>query len=80
MPHLRCVPCRRRFQCDARVLTDVREPLCPACDAPLDPVGDLGDLVGFQRSALEVDRDFLVAVAMALKLPTAHDAHDPNQM
>jgi len=55
-------------------LTDVREPLCPACDAPLDPVGELGELVGFQRSPLDVDRDFLVAVAMAMKPPGAYDA------
>jgi predicted nucleic acid-binding Zn ribbon protein len=75
MPHLKCVPCKIRFQYDDRLASDVRKNHCPVCDSPLEPAAGLAELVGFQRSRLDgvmpVDnRDFLAAVAMALNPPT----------
>jgi hypothetical protein len=73
MPHLKCDTCRTRFHTDARRLGDVREDRCPGCNAPLEPPGELAELVGFQHARLDAllpdDSDFLTAVAMALARP-----------
>jgi hypothetical protein len=73
MPHLKCETCRIRFHYDDR-LGDVREVRCPGCSAPLEPAGDLTELVGFRRAGLDEllpgdNTDFLTAVAMALTPP-----------
>jgi hypothetical protein len=74
MPHLKCEPCRTRFHTDDRRLGDIREDRCPGCGSPLEPAGQVAELLGFQRSRLDGllpddDGDFLAAVAMALAPP-----------
>jgi hypothetical protein len=64
--HLKCDPCMTRFQGDR-----VADYPCPTCGAPLEPAGELAELVGYRRGRLDgpqpgEDRDFLEAVAIAL--------------
>src|SRR3954454_25116191 len=46
MPHLKCEPCRTRLYRASR--GDQVGDLCPDCGALLEPVGELGELVGFR--------------------------------
>jgi hypothetical protein len=49
MPHLKCVACRVRVP-HARATTALTA-RCPLCDGPLEPVGALTEIVGFQAVA-----------------------------
>ena len=50
MPHLKCVACRIRLHSRRSQVGGVGEP-CPGCGEPLEAVGRLSELVGFQASA-----------------------------
>ena len=54
MPHFKCVPCKSRLYADASP-PDPDGDLCPRCGSPLQPVGDLAEIVGF-RSIESPDR------------------------
>jgi len=50
MPHLKCLACKshlHRPESEADLIGD----LCPVCGSLLEPVGDLGEIVGYRRSA-----------------------------
>jgi hypothetical protein len=47
MPHFKCVGCKLRVHADSPPVNDVGDD-CPVCGVPLEPVADLGELVGFQ--------------------------------
>ncbi len=47
MPHFKCVACKTRLHSPAGPARD----LCPGCGSPLEPVGDLAEIVGFQSIA-----------------------------
>ncbi len=47
MPHFKCVRCKTRLYSSAR-LDDLIGDTCPGCDSPLEPVGELTEIVGFQ--------------------------------
>jgi hypothetical protein len=47
MPHFKCVACRTRLH-SAAAPADVLGDLCPRCGSPLEPVGELAEIVGFQ--------------------------------
>jgi hypothetical protein len=47
MPHFKCVGCRTRL-CSAARPADLVGDLCPGCGSPLEPVGKLAEIVGFQ--------------------------------
>jgi hypothetical protein len=47
MPHFKCVPCKTRMSSAAGTDGLVGD-LCPYCGSPLEPVGDLAEIVGFQ--------------------------------
>jgi hypothetical protein len=47
MPHFKCVGCRTRLYSAAAAADPVGE-LCPECGSPLEPVGELAEIVGFQ--------------------------------
>lgn len=47
MPHFKCLPCRTRLystDCQAGTIGH----LCPVCGQLLEPVGDLGEIVGYR--------------------------------
>ena len=46
MPHFKCVPCKARLYSPTRPADPVGD--CPRCGSPLEPVGELADIVGFQ--------------------------------
>lgn len=46
MANFKCLPCRARVWCEGS-FAEARE-LCPGCGGPLEPVGDLTDVVGFR--------------------------------
>jgi hypothetical protein len=47
MPHFKCVACKTRLY-SAAVPADLVGDLCPGCGSPLEPVGELAEIVGFQ--------------------------------
>ena len=47
MAHFKCVPCRARLD-RPTFPADPGEDVCPRCGAPLEHVGELGEIVGFQ--------------------------------
>jgi hypothetical protein len=47
MPHFKCVACKIRLSGAAGAADPVGD-LCPGCGSPLEPVGELADIVGFQ--------------------------------
>ena len=47
MPHFKCVGCKTRLY-SAAALPDLVRDLCPGCGSPLEPVGELREIVGFQ--------------------------------
>jgi hypothetical protein len=55
MPHFKCAACKTRLY-SAAALTDLVSDLCPGCGSPLEPVGDLAEIVGF-RSIGQRDDD-----------------------
>ena len=50
MPHLKCLACETRLQ-DTVSQADPIGDLCPVCGSLLEPVGDLGEIIG--RRAIE---------------------------
>jgi len=53
--------------------------LCPGCGAPLEPVSDLGDVVGYRRVTRRADPPTLdIAQAAALPRPDAPPALRPT--
>jgi hypothetical protein len=46
MPHLKCEPCRLRVQRVGEAAAP-GDP-CPLCERPLEPVGQLSEIVGFR--------------------------------
>ena len=47
MPHFKCVACKTRLHVPAGPSSQVDDP-CPGCGVPLEPVGELTEIVGFQ--------------------------------
>jgi hypothetical protein len=47
MPHFKCVACKTRLYSAAGPADPVGD-LCPGCGSPLEPVGELAEIVGFQ--------------------------------
>jgi hypothetical protein len=47
MPHYKCLPCKTRLY-SAASPTDLVGDLCPECGSPLEPVGELAEVVGFR--------------------------------
>jgi hypothetical protein len=47
MPHLKCLACRTRLQ-STQSPADLIGDLCPACGSLMEPVGDLGEIVGYR--------------------------------
>jgi hypothetical protein len=47
MPHLKCVGCKSRLY-RAGTPADLNGDLCPGCGSPLEPVGELAEIVGFR--------------------------------
>src|SRR5215210_7798367 len=49
MPHLKCAACKIRRHSAGRS-ADVVSELCPECGAPLEPVGELSEIIGFRST------------------------------
>jgi hypothetical protein len=47
VPHFKCVACKTRLHRTAGPGELVGD-LCPGCGSPLEPVGELAEIVGFQ--------------------------------
>jgi hypothetical protein len=47
MPHFKCVPCRTRVHRQGPPPEPFGD-VCPSCGAPLEPVSDLTEIVGFR--------------------------------
>src|SRR2546428_11715317 len=47
MPHLKCLPCKTRLY-STESQADPIGHLCPVCGSLLEPVGDLGEIVGYR--------------------------------
>jgi hypothetical protein len=47
MPHFKCLPCKTRLY-SAESQADPIRHLCPVCGSLLEPVGDLGEIVGYR--------------------------------
>jgi hypothetical protein len=67
MPHFKCETCRTR-----RSIVGEGTPVCEECGAPLEPVTELTELVGYRATASSGDgtpgtsERFAAAVAAAL--------------
>jgi hypothetical protein len=48
-------------------LADVLDDLCPGCGSPLEPVGDLTEIVGFRSVAPHDDADDFLALREAIR-------------
>jgi hypothetical protein len=78
MPHFKCEGCKARLY-SASARADLGDDLCPRCGEPLEPVGALAEIVGFQSMPLETERwldDGGVgheAAAEAVALPPPND-------
>lgn len=58
MPHFKCVGCKTRVY-SAAARTDLLEDFCPRCGAPLEPVGELAEIVGFQSMSVDAEFQFM---------------------
>jgi hypothetical protein len=47
MPHFKCLACKMRLH-STESQADPIENLCPVCGSFLEPVGDLGEIVGYR--------------------------------
>ncbi len=47
MPHFKCLACKTRLYC-AESQADPIGHLCPVCGSLLEPVGNLGEIVGYR--------------------------------
>ena len=56
MPHYKCDACRIRLHPPGNRL-DRFSDLCPECGSLLDPIADLGQLIGFRLIASQRDPD-----------------------
>ena len=65
MPHYKCDRCRTR-QYSAAGPREVVGDLCPGCGSPLEPVGDLTEIVGFRSIAHDHGADDLLALREAI--------------
>ena len=52
MRDFKCVACKIRTR-RAEDSTDAARHACPGCGSPLEPVGELADLVGFRQFTAE---------------------------
>ena len=68
MPHFKCVGCRTRLYSTA-ARADLVADLCPSCSSPLEPVGELTEIVGFQSVERRTSESEAVAQAIALPPP-----------
>ncbi|MGH2945921.1 MAG: hypothetical protein ACRDPC_06610 [Solirubrobacteraceae bacterium] len=69
MPHLKCVTCRTRLY-SARDAAGV----CDGCGSPLEPAGELTELVGYRRATqarpgVDLWPDEGIAAAVSLPVP-----------
>jgi hypothetical protein len=48
MAHLKCLVCETRLQQSTEGRADPIGDLCPVCGSLLEPVGDLGEIVGYR--------------------------------
>ncbi len=46
MPHFKCLACKTRLRSTESQADPIGD-LCPVCGSLLDPVGDLGEIVGY---------------------------------
>jgi hypothetical protein len=71
MPHFKCVGCKTRMY-SAAIRADLVDDLCPGCGSPLEPVGELAEIMGFQsiKQPAGVPGDRPMAEAVALPAPT----------
>jgi hypothetical protein len=68
MPHFKCVVCKTRLY-SAAARADLVADLCPGCGSPLEPVGELTEIVGFQSVELRTSESEAMAQAIALPAP-----------
>jgi len=47
MPHVRCLPCKTRLYSGESQAGPIAQG-CPVCGSLLEPVGDLGEIVGYR--------------------------------
>ena len=47
MPHFKCLACKTRLQ-STESPADLIGDLCPVCGSLMEPVGDLGEIVGYR--------------------------------
>ena len=47
MPHFKCLACKTRLHGTERQADPIGDP-CPVCGSLLEPVGDLGEIVGYR--------------------------------
>ena len=74
MPHFKCEGCRTRLY-SAAARADLVDDLCSGCGSPLEPVGELAEIVGFQsvkRVNDPFDSELAMADAIALTPPNAN--------
>ena len=64
IPHFRCVSCKARSY-SAGKPSDLIDDQCPDCGTPLEPVGQLDELVGFRL----INSPGSAAEAVAVRLP-----------
>ena len=85
MPHLKCVACKARLHGETG-RADLVGDLCPGCGSPLEPVGELAEVVGFRRvqrrgSAAQASSGGLQRLADRVgeirTLPQAHEKQAP---
>lgn len=72
MPHFKCEGCRTRLY-SAAARADLFDDFCPRCGSPLEPVGELAEIVGFQsvkRANHPFDSGLAMADAIALTPPS----------
>jgi len=47
MPHFRCLACKTHLHSTESEVDQIGD-LCPVCGSLMDPVGDLGEIVGYR--------------------------------
>lgn len=84
MAHFKCLPCMARVWRED--VAGAREAACPACGGPVEPVGDLTELVGLRALATRPARprgapNAPASMAAAILEAIARlDAHPPSVM
>ena len=65
MPHYKCEGCKTRLY-SAALPPDPVGDLCAGCGSPLEPVGELTEIVGFRSVAHDAGADDLLALREAI--------------